>query len=583
MTVTSAPAAAPSAARALALDHLRLLGREEAAAAVDWDVTWHADDGLPGSEATCQALAGLMALHGGMAPRRLGLDVASAAAGILAAQGVLAALLGRARGGVSPAVRTSLLDGALAYANHQITVATAAGTLAERGADGVRPPFPAADGSWVELEAVSFESWAGLFRELGAGEGDIDAGWGEFARRYVTGHCALPPALHECTRRLAASQLEAAATRHGLAACRARSYDEVLADGTHAAAPWSIERAPGAAPTAVQRTNGLPLDGITVTELTSRLQGPLAGRLLFLLGADVVKVEPPGGDPGRMAPGGPFRAAYLSLNRGKHLVEIDYMQPAGRRELRDLVARSDVFLHNARPGRVERLGLAHDDLRSAAPGLVHVQLAGWDPAGPHAGEVAGDYVVQAWCGCGSGLGEPGRPPFPSTVTLLDVTAGLLAAEATIAALLDREEHGGGGRVATTLEGAAAVLQRDVLRDLAAGTERGRRHGAPLWGPLDRPMATAEGWLAVDAAGAGARRALAEACGVPAGAPDDELVARLSAGSAAGWEERLIDAGLAAAAVRDDLAVLPGDPRLEDRLQPLGAGAWAVVAPWRLTG
>lgn len=584
MTVTAA-ASAPATARRVAADHLRLLGRPDAARELDWDVSWHGGDDAwrPGSEAGCQALAGLMAIHGGGAPRRLGLDVASTAAGILAAQGLLAALIARARTGGAPDVRTSVLDGALAFASHRVAVATGGGAAPDPPAEAVRPPFPTADGEWIELEAVGLEGWGGLFRALGATEADVDAGWGEFARRYVTGRCALPRALHDCTRRRTADELERDAARNGLAASRVRSYADVIANGTGPAAPWAIERAGGATAAPAAGRDGLPLEGLRVTELTSRLQGPLAGRLLFLLGAEVVKVEPPGGDPGRMAPAGPFRAAYLALNRGKRFVEVDYKAPAGRRELRELVATSDVFVHNARPGRVERLGVSFDDLRGPAPRLVHAQMSGWDPAGPHAGEVAGDYVVQAWCGCGRGLNEAGRPPFPSTVTLLDVTAGMLACEAILAALLDREEDGRGARVMTSLESAAAVLQDDVVRTLGGGAENGRREGAPLWGPLDRPIATAEGWLALTADGDGGRRALAEACGAAAGAADDELAARLASGSAARWEERLAHAGIPAAAVRDDLAGLPSDPRVGDRLEPLGSGAWAPVAPWTLVG
>src|SRR4051794_40572561 len=103
-------------------------------------------------------------------------------------------------GGGAPRVRTTVLDGALALVPHRLAVATAGGARDGPPSAGGWPPFPTADGEWVELEAVAFESWAGLFRSLGAAEPDGGAGWGEFARRYLPGPRGLPPAPHDPTR-----------------------------------------------------------------------------------------------------------------------------------------------------------------------------------------------------------------------------------------------------------------------------------------------------------------------------------------------------------------------------------------------
>jgi crotonobetainyl-CoA:carnitine CoA-transferase CaiB-like acyl-CoA transferase len=522
-----------------------------------------------------------MALHGGRTPRRLGLDVAATAAGVIAAQGVLAALVARARGAEVAEVETSVLDGALALAGHRIAVATASGESGDDGTEGVGPPFPTADGHWVELEAVSFAAWAGLLRALGAGEEDIDAGFGAFARRYVTGHCVLPPELHAATRSVPLAALERAAAEHGVAAGRLRSYPELIAaDWDYDAAPWTIRSGRIAAPDPRPARDPQPLGGFTVVELTSRLQGPLAGNLLGMLGADVVKVEPPGGDPGRMAPAGPFRAAYAALNRGKRFVEIDYKTAAGRLELHELASAAAVFLHNSRAGRAERLGVDFASLSRINPGVVHAHLAGWDPDGPRAADIAGDYIVQADSACGWALNEAAGQPFPSPVTLLDVTAGLLACEAILAGLLRRVRGGGGSGVTTTLEGAAHVLQRDVVHALASGREDGRKLGSPLWGPLDRPIATSDGYVVVTAPRGPARATLAEVCGANHVANDAQLARCIARQPAAEWEKRLGDAGVPVARVRSDLAGLPGAPRVRDLLERLDGSGWAPAPPWR---
>jgi CoA:oxalate CoA-transferase len=535
----TAALATPAPAEATALAHLAAAGVGAGGDGVAWSIAWHGPgDERPGSEATAEARAGLMALHGdaGGPPRRLALDVASAAAGILAVQGVLAA---RLAGGVA-SVETSVLAGALLFASHHVAVSTAGGEPVVRGRHPRAPPFAGRDGVWFELEAVDVRAWSGLWAALGVGPADIDAGWAAFARRYVLGACQLPETLHAATRRRPFAAIAAEAAAHGVAAIPVRAGDAGIA-------PWDRTPAtPGPRATAVPREIPLaaarPLAGIRVVELTSRLQGPLAGRLLALLGAQVTKVEPPGGDPGRLAPAGPFRGAYRAYNHGKDFAELDYRRPAGRAELEALVAGADVFLHNARPGRAERHGFDAGRLGRVRPGLVHAQLAGWAPGAGRGDAVAGDYVVQADSGLALALSEPGGPPRPSPLTLVDVTGGLLGCEAILAALLDRERTGRGARVATSLAGAAAVLLR----------ARGRPEE-------DRLVRTRDGWLAVTGA---TREAGAEGR------------------SAAEWEAELTTAGVAAATVCEDVAGLAADPRIAGLLEPLGDGIVAAGAPWQ---
>ena len=446
MTTAVASGVANTVAAATASE---LLGRR--APDIRWAVT--------GSEQTAQGLAGLMALHGdaGGAPRGLRLAVASVAAGVLAAQGALAAQVARRRGCRVTSVETSALAGALMFASHHIAVAGAVSEASSPGRSPSAPPFRSADGCWFELEATSFDAWAGLWQDLGASQVDAADGLGELRTalrdRLVR---AAGGAARVHAGGTASRTIEACAAASGVAAIRVRE-----AAGRDVA-PWRLQRgSPARPPQPARPAPALerPLAGIRVVELTSRLQGPLAGRLLHWLGADVVKLEPPGGDPGRLAPGGPFRGAYLAYNHGKRFAELDYRTAAGRSELAAIVAEADVFLHNARPGRAERYGFDAAQLERARPGLVHVQLAGWDPVAGRGDTVAGDYVVQADSGVAAALAAAGDPPRPSPLTLLDVMGGLLGAAAAAAGLLERERGGRGTRAGTTLHGAASLLLR----------------------------------------------------------------------------------------------------------------------------
>ena len=550
--------------------------------------------GLPQSEVGVQAVSGLMAVHGRDArlPRRLGLEVASVAAGIVATQGILAALVAASRGRAVRRVETSVLHAALLLLSHHLAIATTPDGLAPPPpAASAGPPLRTADGHLVEIEALGFGAWMGFWRRLGVEREGLDESWSAFVHRYLTAACTLPPSLHRAAGRHSLAEIRRAAGACGLAVCRVRTYPELVAElgdaatGPEVCAPWTIR--PGAARPDLARAPaqgaGAPLGGMRVVEVTSRLQGPLAGLLLGMLGAEVVKVEPPGGDFGRHSPplAGRLGAAYLAYNRAKRVVEIDYKDPAGRARLADLAAGADVFLHNWRSGRAEELGLDWDDLAPRNPRLVWAHASGWGRIAEEPCPIAGDFLVQAHGACGDGLNPTDEPPFPSRLTLLDATGGLLACEGILAGLLQRERSGAGCRVDTSLLAGAMALQGHVLRAMAFGRERGRRLGRPVWGPLDRPVRTAAGWLAVEVEDEAARARLAEACGLGAGADAAAVAERLRARPAAEWEARLAAAGVPAAAVRGDLAELPAEPRAAGLLERVEDACWAPAPPWRL--
>lgn len=577
------------------------------ASGLDCTLRWYlpsARPPAPGSEAVIQALSGLMSVHGRdrQAPRRLGLEVASVAAGVVATQALLAALIAQSRGLEVRGVETSVLQAALLFLRHHLAIATCDGRLPLRPpAEETGPPFPTADGHWVELEALSCDAWTAFWERLGLEGSDVPgAAWLPFVYRYLAGRCALPAALPEATAKHTLAELGRAADASGVALRRIRTYAELLAEAAETrcngrpagaspwlAAPWTLSPGRGRRQVAMAAPHvNAPLAGLRVVEVTSRLQGPLAGLLLLMLGAKVLKVEPPGGDFGRFSPpiAGSVGAAYLAYNRGKQVVEIDYKQPEGRAHLASLAAESDVFLHNWLPGRAERLGLDHRDLVRRNPRLVYAHASGWGTAGKGPGAIAGDFLVQAHTGCGDGLNPADEPPFPTRLTLVDVMGGLLACEGILAGLYLRERTGRGCRVDTSLVAGALTLEAHVLRAMAQRQENGRRLGRPLWGALQRPIATADGFLVLDAQGEQKLGRVAEVCGLRAPASGGSLEARIAerlrTRPAAAWESMLNDAGIPAVAVRRDLCTLPDDPRAAGLLERVDGACWVPRSPWR---
>lgn len=183
----------------------------------------------------------------------------------------------------------------------------------------------------------------------------------------------------------------------------------------------------------------LPLAGVRVIEVCRRLQGPLAGLVLHLLGADVVRIEPPGGDVYRLMPPatGDVSATFLAFNHGKRAVELDIKRPEGRRTLLDMVAEADVFLHNWAPGKAVELQLDFDDLATCNPRLVYTHASGWGTALGANPPFGTEYLVQAHSGLGHTVRSVDEPPAPSPVTLTDVMGALVAGEGTLAGLVLR--------------------------------------------------------------------------------------------------------------------------------------------------
>ncbi len=572
--------------------------------AVACDISWFGPlsevAARPGSEAVVQALSGLMAVHGrdDGRPRRLGLEAGSVATGLLAAQAVLAGEIGRHRGRPVARMETSVLQGTLMLLSHYLAAATAVGDVVPPWAGTAPgPPFQTSDGQWFEIEVFDAEAWKGFWLRLGAPSDELGRAWTAFRARYYRGTCRLSPGLHRASRAHTVAEAAAAAEAFGVSLCRVRSYPEVLDDPGRSAGDPSVtqmvgsperpaNQGQGRVPEAV---TGLPLEGLRVVEATSRMQGPLAGLLCQMLGAEVVRVEPPGGDVGRMVPpfAGDVGSFFLCFNRGKHTVEIDLAGPGGRRELADLISGADVFLHNWRPGKAAEWGLDADDLAARHPGLVYVQASGWGGRDEDHRLIGTDFLLQAFTGAGNGLCPEDEPPVPTRVLLADFMGALVTCEGMLGGLYRREKRGRGGRVETSLLQGAMAVQAHVLDGLNASGQFGRRrHGRPVWGPLDRPIECPDGTLVVSADDDGAFRKLCELCGVATdGGPRDvvetRLVERLRASPAGKWEELLAQAGVPAAVASTDLSALHADFRFSPLFEPLAESCFAPAGPWAL--
>jgi len=207
----------------------------------------------------------------------------------------------------------------------------------------------------------------------------------------------------------------------------------------------------------------LPLDGVRVIEFTHMVMGPTCGMILADLGAEVIKIEPPGGDKTRKLPGlgiGFFR----TFNRNKKSVVLDINTPDGRDTAIELIATCDVMLENFRPGLMTKLGLDYDTLSKAFPRLVYVSHKGFLP-GPYEKRLALDEVVQMMGGLSYMTGPVGRPLRAGT-SVNDIMGGMFGAIGVLAALRERDVTGRGQEVQSALFENCVFLSAQHMQQYA---------------------------------------------------------------------------------------------------------------------
>ena len=226
-----------------------------------------------------------------------------------------------------------------------------------------------------------------------------------------------------------------------------------------------------------------PLDDITVLDLTRVLSGPYCTMLLADMGARVIKIEHPGKGDDTRAWGPPFiegeSAYFLSINRNKESVTLDFKHPEGRAILDRLIAASDVVVENFRPGTLRKMGLDYASLAPTHPRLVYASVSGFGQTGPRSKEPGYDAVIQAEGGLMSITGAPDGPPYRLGVAIADIVSGMFAAYGVVTALFARERTGRGQMVdVAMLDAVAALLTYQAGNYFASGqapTRLGNRH------------------------------------------------------------------------------------------------------------
>lgn len=224
-----------------------------------------------------------------------------------------------------------------------------------------------------------------------------------------------------------------------------------------------------------------PLEGIRVVDLTQYEAGPSATQILAWLGADVIKVEPPGGEPSRHLIGGDAERdsiVFVLFNQSKRSVVLDLATDAGRARLRALLRTADVLAENFAPNTLERLGLPIDALLAEQPALIVASVRGYGPNGPWSAYKSLDFVGQAVGGAMSVNGAPDGPPTRVGVTIADSGTGLHLAVGILSALFRRTRTGRGGRVEVSLQDAIVNLMRNAMAPTyVAGTAAPRTGSA----------------------------------------------------------------------------------------------------------
>jgi crotonobetainyl-CoA:carnitine CoA-transferase CaiB-like acyl-CoA transferase len=253
-----------------------------------------------------------------------------------------------------------------------------------------------------------------------------------------------------------------------------------------------------------------PLAGVTVLDLTRYLAGPYCTLLLAGLGAKVIKVEPPGGEPYRERPpfGGPRGAAYekqtaggigmaiLHRARNKKSITLNLRHPEGVRLFKDLCRAADVVVENYAPGVLDQMGMGYSTLRTSNPRLILCSISGFGQTGPLREWRAYDPVIQAMSGISSVTGYPDRPPVRCGAAVSDTTAPLFAVIGILAALRQREQSGRGEWIDIAMLDTSLFLLPEVWEYFIGGLEPQRRGNDHAGGSPFNMYAARDGYITV---------------------------------------------------------------------------------------
>ncbi|ADH90920.1 L-carnitine dehydratase/bile acid-inducible protein F [Ancylobacter novellus DSM 506] len=252
----------------------------------------------------------------------------------------------------------------------------------------------------------------------------------------------------------------------------------------------------------------LPLAGIRVLDISQVMAGPFCCMLLADMGADVIKIEPPGtGDSTRHSMGfrlkGSDSPGFLALNRNKRSITLDLKSPEDREVLYALVKTADVLVENARPGVAARLGMDYPTLKALNPRLVYASISGFGQTGPWSQRPGFDLIAQAVSGILSSNGFPGMEPAKNSIAVADLGAGLFTAYAVLSAVIGRQASGEGQYVdASLFEAALALSVWETTELWGTGTSPTPIGSANRMSAPYQAVEASDGWFVIGAANQG---------------------------------------------------------------------------------
>lgn len=352
-----------------------------------------------------------------------------------------------------------------------------------------------------------------------------------------------------------------------------------------------------------------PLDGVRVCDVTQNLAGPFCCQILGDLGAEVIKIEPPGGDPARLW-GPPFWGSdstlFLSVNRNKRSVVLDFKTPAGRDALHRIARDCDVFVQSSRVGVPERCGYDYETIRRVRPDVIHMSITAYGDRGPLREAPGYDPLMQAFAGIMSVTGHPDGPPARVGGSVVDYGTGMWAAIAILGALRERDHSGRGAKLdGSLLDTSLAWIAYHIMGYMATGRTPG-----PMGSGLEsivpyQAFPTADGHVMIAAGNDAIFRRLALALEVPDLADDprfrtnpervahrEEIVSRLESATRARSTEELLDVltrnAVPASPIRN-VAEVAGDPQvaasemIQERPGSAVEGYHDIALPFRIDG
>ena len=475
-------------------------------------------------ELLVQARSGLVWEYHSSRPVPVAFNPATYGAVFQALSAILAALVSRERSGKGQAVWTSLLDGAFMFG-------ASLWLDAERPTPSARLIVPknprpmilgCADGNFVHVYLAAPPLAAELYKVLGLPlpEAGVKLWASQDPRDFfgVTEEIVAAAAKwkrEELIKALTEVNITAGAVLHpGECWADAQIVEQQLisatADGQRYLGPVIKSRPsqPGSG-LADAAADAAPLSGLSVVDFGTYVAGPYSAVVLGDLGADVIKVEPKGGDLGR----GMYRI-FSVCNRSKRTIRIDLTDPMGAEIVQKLCLRADVVMSNFRTGVSARRGVDAASLHPKRPELVILEAPAYGATGPRAKQPGFDPIMQAWTGHEVRQGGQGNAPVWTRFTGIDYGAGALAGIAVLAGLYHRAAHGVGHEVISTLVGGSLFMMSEMIQEA-----NGAFAGAPLLDsrqqgmhPAEAIYQTADGWIAVVALSVTTATAMASALG-----------------------------------------------------------------------